>query len=262
MNSLESLAEDVAELFQREPSLVRVDFPRLLVVGDTHGDVDSTRRALSIADETGSAVVFLGDYVDRGPYQLENIQTVFENKQANPKTCILLRGNHETLTMNTYYGFLDVASRRVGVKGYRKVLKAFASMPYAALYNNRILLLHGGIAKGLNEVGQLETLPRGEEDVEDVIAAQVLWNDPREGVRGFVESDRGAGAYYFGEDVFNSFMDGNGLGLLVRSHEPMPNGYRYLFKQRLLTVFSCRYYGVTPKAAMLSDKGVELVELG
>jgi hypothetical protein len=42
----------------------------------------------------------------------------------------------------------------------------------------------------------------------------------------------------------------------------MPNGYRYLFKQRLLTVFSCRYYGVPPKAAALSGREVELVGLG
>jgi diadenosine tetraphosphatase ApaH/serine/threonine PP2A family protein phosphatase len=157
---------------------------------------------------------------------------------------------------------MDVASRRIGLKGYRAVLKAFTFMPYAALYDNQVLLLHGGIAKGLTEVGQLETLQRGQEDVEDVIAAQILWNDPREGVSGFVESDRGAGAYYFGEDVFNSFMERNKLSLLVRSHEPMPNGYRYLFKQRLLTVFSCRYYGVPPKAAALSGREVELVGLG
>ncbi|MCS7137620.1 MAG: metallophosphoesterase [Candidatus Caldarchaeum sp.] len=262
MNRLASLAEEVEEIFRREPSLVRSSFPSLLVVGDTHGDVESTKNALKAADERGAAVVFLGDYVDRGPYQIENITAVFERKKASPSTCILLRGNHETLAMNTYYGFLDTVVRRHGLNTYNAFLKAFTMMPYALQHRDKVLCVHGGLPEGLENVSQLESLPRGQEDPDDPLAMQLLWNDPREGLKGFAESARGGGALYFGEDVFTEFMNRNGLSLTVRSHEPMPEGYRYFFNRRLLTVFSCRFYSVPPKAALLTHRDVEILSLG
>jgi len=261
LNRLVSLAEEVEQLFKQEPPLVRAGFAAFLVVGDTHGDVMSSEKALKLADEHGYPVVFLGDYVDRGPYQLENLETLFERKVSSPNSCILLRGNHETLTMNTYYGFLDTAARRYGMKAYRTFLKAFTMMPYGLVNNDSVLCVHGGLPDTLKDLKQLDSLRRGYEDPEDPLTMQLLWNDPRENVKGFVESDRGGGALYFGQDVFNEFMDRNRLRLMVRSHEPQPEGYRFMFEKRLLTVFSCRYYNVPPKAAIISSENVELVDL-
>ncbi len=261
MSRLVSLAEEVWEAFRKEQPLIRADFPSLLVVGDTHGDVETTKKALKKADMLGAAIAFLGDYVDRGPYQLENIEELFERKISSPGTCILLRGNHETLTMNTYYGFLDVVVNKYGLKTYRSILNAFTMMPYAMLLKGQVLCVHGGLPKGLVTINQLESLPRGQEDPDDPLVFQLLWNDPREGLMGFAESDRGVGAFYFGNDVFTSFMDRNGLELMIRSHEPQPNGYRFLFNKKLLTVFSCRYYSIPPKAAYITWEGVEMVDL-
>ncbi|MEM2238000.1 MAG: metallophosphoesterase [Candidatus Caldarchaeum sp.] len=262
MERLVSLAEEVEQIFRQEPSLIRASFTSFLVVGDTHGDVTSSKKALQIADEYSCPVVFLGDYVDRGPYQLENLETLFERKISSPETCLLLRGNHETLTMNTYYGFLDTAAKRYGVKAYRSFLRAFTMMPYALVNRDGVLCVHGGLPDGLKDLSQLEKIQRGQEDLDDPLAMQLLWNDPRENLKGFAESDRGGGALYFGEDVFREFMDRNGLRLMVRSHEPQPEGYRFMFGRKLLTVFSCRYYNIPPKAAIITREGVELIGLG
>ncbi len=261
MSRLVSLAEEVWEVFRKEPSLIKADFPGLLVVGDTHGDVESTQKALEKADMLGAAIAFLGDYVDRGPYQLENIEKLFERKISSPETCIMLRGNHETLTMNTYYGFLDAVVRKYGLKTYKTILNTFTMIPYTMILNGRVFCVHGGLPKGLTTINQLENLPRGQEDPDHPLVFQLLWNDPREGLKGFEESDRGVGAFYFGEDVFTSFMDRNGLKLMIRSHEPQPDGYRFLFNKRLLTVFSCRHYSIPPKAAYITSEGVEMVDL-
>ncbi|MCS6784303.1 MAG: metallophosphoesterase [Candidatus Caldarchaeum sp.] len=260
MKNFVEAAAEARETFRKEPPFIKIDSPKILVVGDTHGDVDSSEKALELGDEIGAVVVFLGDYVDRGPYQIENITILFERKAAEPDKLFLLRGNHETLTMNTYYGFLDVVSKRLGINSYRTCLEAFTQMPYALLWRN-VFCVHGGLPKGLEEISQLDKLPKGEEDPEDSIGFQLLWNDPRENIRGFAESWRGGGALYFGGDVLTEFMEKNRLRLFVRSHEPMPEGYRYLFGGRLLTVFSCRYYSVPPKAAVLSADEVEMVSL-
>lgn len=263
MKDLISLASQARDIFAKEPTLIKLDNPRILIVGDTHGDVESSKNAIKIADENGAAVVFLGDYVDRGPYQIENITFLFEIKITEPRRIFLLRGNHESLTMNTHYGFLDLMSRRHGLKTYRAFLEAFTQMPYALLWRE-VFCVHGGIARDLESVEQVEKIRRGEDDPEDEIGFQLLWNDPRENVRGFVESWRGGGALFFGEDVFQRFMERNGLRLLIRSHEPMPSGYRYIFAGKLLTVFSCRHYSVPPVAALLDihKKDPEIMGLG
>lgn len=263
MSQFVELASRARETFAKEPSLIKLDAQRVLVVGDTHGDVDSTVKALRKADEYGAVLVFLGDYVDRGPYQIENITTLFERKTTEPSRLILLRGNHETLAMNTYYGFLETVSKRHGIKVYRSFLEAFTQMPYALVWRN-VFMVHGGIAKGLETLEQVESVPKGEEDPSHEIGFQLLWNDPRENMSGFAESWRGGGALFFGEDVLRLFLERNKLELLVRAHEPMPNGYRYIFNRKLLTIFSCRYYNLPPKAALfdIHKKDAELIELG
>jgi len=45
---------------------------------------------------------------------------------------------------------------------------------------------------------------------------------------------------------------------MIRSHEPQDKGYGYLFNNRLLTIFSCRYYGVRPAGALISDGNVKI----
>jgi len=262
LDKITSILEDVVEIFRKEPPLINVAFTDSLVVGDTHGDVDSSTNALKLADRLGSAAIFLGDYVDRGPYQLENLINLFERKISSPTTTILLRGNHETLTMNTYYGFLDVVVRKHSLKTYKAILKAFTEMPYALLISNKVLCVHGGLPKGLDNVNQISLLPKGEEDVTHPIAMQLLWNDPRDELEEFAESDRGGGALYFGEKVFTEFMSKNSLNLMVRSHEPYPNGYRYIFNNKLLTIFSCRYYSIPPKAAHIREDSIEILDIG
>jgi len=63
----------------------------------------------------------------------------------------------------------------------------------------------------------------------------------------------------FGRLAFERFMARNGLDLMIRGHEPQDKGYGFLFNNRLLTVFSCRYYGIRPASAVLEDLDVEIV---
>ena len=71
----------------------------LYAIGDIHGHIDKLERALSLIDADGGTdapVVFLGDYVDRGPSGKTVIERLITG-QAEGKdwTCII--GNHDLM---------------------------------------------------------------------------------------------------------------------------------------------------------------------
>ena len=65
-----------------ESQLVELDkqqlskFRRLLVIGDLHGDYDSFRSLLHVADPAKDCLIFLGDYGDRGVFGMEIIDAL------------------------------------------------------------------------------------------------------------------------------------------------------------------------------------------
>ena len=74
----------------------------LYVIPDIHGHAEKLDHALSLIHrEAGpkAPIVFLGDYVDRGPDSRGVIQTLINGLDAgNP--WIILRGNHEQMMLD------------------------------------------------------------------------------------------------------------------------------------------------------------------
>lgn len=70
---------------------------RLLAVGDIHGCLDQLSTLMAkVAPVSGDRVVFLGDYVDRGPASAGVIDYLIEFSRTFPET-VFLRGNHEQM---------------------------------------------------------------------------------------------------------------------------------------------------------------------
>lgn len=82
---------------------------RTFAVGDIHGHSQKLRRLVAELQERaepGDALVFVGDYVDRGPESRMVVEQILELRRGGwegPVTC--LKGNHEEL-------LLDFLSRR------------------------------------------------------------------------------------------------------------------------------------------------------
>src|SRR5690242_7774142 len=77
---------------------------RVFAIGDIHGCPDELGALLKNVDPgTDDTVVFMGDYVDRGPSARDVIELLLEFKQHHPAT-VFLKGNHEDMML----GFLGM----------------------------------------------------------------------------------------------------------------------------------------------------------
>lgn len=86
---------------------------RIYAIGDVHGRLDLLdemhdliRADAGSADGRRIVVVYLGDYIDRGPRSREVIDRFLDNPLGDFET-VYLRGNHEDIML----GFLDFGTR-------------------------------------------------------------------------------------------------------------------------------------------------------
>nr|HDM99729.1 serine/threonine protein phosphatase [Deltaproteobacteria bacterium] len=79
---------------------------RIFAVGDIHGCVDKLRTLLGMIklDWDRDLMVFLGDYVDRGPDSRGVIELLLDLKKRHADRLIFLKGNHEWMFMQFLKG--------------------------------------------------------------------------------------------------------------------------------------------------------------
>jgi diadenosine tetraphosphatase ApaH/serine/threonine PP2A family protein phosphatase len=247
---LQEFLEELKAIFRKEPNILKVSRNPCSFIGDTHGDLETSKRIVEefLTDEK-TILIFLGDYVDRGAYQLENVLFLFSLKKDYPERVILLRGNHEEEEMNKSYGFHEILYTNYMRKSdevFQQFQQTFAQLPLCVLTWNQVLGLHGGIPisleKGVISLTEIEQLKRGATHFEqfDPITVQLLWNDPNE-MPGATPSPRGVG-FNFGPDKFEEFISFNKIGLVIRSHEVFPMGYKTFFGDKLISIFSAQNY--------------------
>jgi diadenosine tetraphosphatase ApaH/serine/threonine PP2A family protein phosphatase len=161
---LARLCAESCQLLIQEPAMVRPAEP-CYVLGDLHGnyrDLQIFARAfwpLGI-DFTPANVLFLGDYVDRGPHSVEVVAYVLAMKLVAPGKVFLLRGNHEISELNgneKAYGlacFKGQCKLRYGEQRGEKVWSAFNEvfrfLPVSGLIGDRVFCVHGGIPRSIS----------------------------------------------------------------------------------------------------------------
>lgn len=78
-------------------------YERLIAIGDIHGRHDLLTNLVErriIFNPAKDRLVFLGDYIDRGPRSKEVVDFIVALRERHPGQIVLLRGNHEDLASN------------------------------------------------------------------------------------------------------------------------------------------------------------------
>ena len=144
---------------------------RIFAIGDIHGCLEKVKALIKrIPISWGRDVlVFLGDYVDRGPDPAGVVQFIVELQAEYPGSVICLKGNHEVMFMDflkngaasgaflTFGG--DKTLKSYGISLESPGREAARLMPYSHLQflkslpicfeTERFFLVHAGVKPGI-----------------------------------------------------------------------------------------------------------------
>ena len=151
--TIKYLIEESAKVFSSEKMLIEIEAP-VKIFGDVHGQYFDLFRLFEISGYPDGVqkYLFIGDYVDRGKQSIETICLLLAYKIRYPTTFFMLRGNHECGSINRMYGFYDECKRRYNVRIWKDFHVAFNQLPVAAIVDDRILAMHGGLSPDLNDL--------------------------------------------------------------------------------------------------------------
>jgi len=232
-------------------------------VGDTHGSFVDTYQIIDYLIKAFQVnpkikVVFLGDYIDRNPFDLQNLAFILSFWILFPNNIFLIRGNHEDSSVCSRYGFSQHLFDKAGSKErftpiWELIIEFFSKLPLGFMCkvgDKKILAVHGGIPFDVNEYRPLKL-----QDIEtglncyqkehfdmDTFSQTILWADPDPKLFEGVAPNPKTGRPRFSEQAFNDFMRLNQFDLLIRGHQKFSQGYNMLWNNRLITLFSTSTY--------------------
>ncbi|CAN8066137.1 unnamed protein product [Agarophyton chilense] len=243
LNEIEvkSLCEHARELLVEESNIQTVSAP-VTIAGDIHGQFYDL---LELLDNGGPLpdvqYLFMGDFVDRGFNSVETFLLLLTLKVRYPDRVTLIRGNHESRQITQVYGFYDECMRKYGnANVWRYCTEVFDYLALGALINGSAFCVHGGLSPSINALDQIRAIDRKQEVPHDGAMCDLLWSDPDD-IKGWAVSPRGAG-YLFGGDIVDKFNHFNNLQLIARAHQLVMEGYKCMFNDTLVTVWSAPNY--------------------
>lgn len=267
--------------FEKEPAMVSYTIPEgttIDVVGDTHGQFYDFLHLLSLTGRPSEkhAILFNGDFVDRGSWSVEIALTIFAYKWLYPRTTLVNRGNHETSDMNKVYGFEGECKAKFGNDvTFKLFTESFIAIPLATLITapqqplpadklpasaskspaqvkpildketgcKRFFVVHGGLFSEdnvtLDQITKIDRFAKKQPGQEGLMM-ELLWSDPQ-AAPGRGPSKRGVGLG-FGPDITRAWCELNGITSVLRSHEVRQGGYAEEHNGLCCTVFSAPNY--------------------
>ncbi|KAL7560939.1 hypothetical protein ACA910_022428 [Epithemia clementina (nom. ined.)] len=238
---IKMLCQMVRPILLEQPMMLELEAP-IKICGDVHGQYTDLLRLLEYGGFPPEAnYLFLGDYVDRGKQSIETICLLLAYKIQYPNSFHILRGNHESAGINRIYGFYDECKRRYSIKLWKVFSDVFNCLPAAAIIEEKILCMHGGLSPKLHTLSQIAKIERPCDVPDSGLLCDLLWSDPDANISGWAENDRGV-SFVFGSDVLTEFLEDQDLDLLVRAHQVVEDGYEFFAGRKLVTVFSAPNY--------------------
>ena len=169
----------VIEILKDEKNLIRLNAP-ISICGDIHGQFADLMELFKVGGRIPeTSYLFLGDYVDRGAKGFETILYLFCLKVKHPYRIYLIRGNHESRQTTRAYGFFqECVAKYKSINVWEWITNAFDYLPLAAVIENRIFCVHGGLSPKIKTLDDINQLNRIQEIPIDGAMSDLMWSDP------------------------------------------------------------------------------------
>lgn len=238
---IQLICHQAREIFLNQPTLLKLQAP-IKIVGDIHGQFSDLLRILRLSGvPPDTSYLFLGDYVDRGKQSLETILLLLCYKIKYKDNFFMLRGNHESANITKMYGFYDECKRRSSSKVWKLFIDVFNTLPIAAVIQDKIFCVHGGISPHLKYLDQIDKIARPTDIPEEGLVTDLLWSDPDPSISDWSLNDRGV-SYTFSRRRLLEFVKKFNFDLVIRGHMVVEDGYEFFARKKMVTVFSAPNY--------------------
>jgi serine/threonine-protein phosphatase 4 catalytic subunit len=240
-NAVKIICDMAKSLLSKEENVIYLSAP-ITICGDLHGQFYDLKEVFKNGGEVSeNTYLFLGDFVDRGYHSLETFLLLLCYKVRYPQKITLLRGNHESRQITQVYGFYDESLRKYGSAEVWKICnEIFDLLPLAAVINNKIFCVHGGLSPSALSINDIKNINRKQEIPHDGPMCELLWSDPDD-ISDWESNPRGAGVI-FGSGLVDKFLQMNNMNFVVRAHQLIMEGYKIHFNGKLFTVWSAPNY--------------------
>ncbi len=264
-----NLTEQCLDVVKSQPKILKIT-SSVKVFGDIHGQIKDLMKFFEFWGEPSEEVngdihaidyLFLGDFIDRGIFSLDTICLLMALKVKYPNKVHLIRGNHEDKLTNFSFGFFSECSKRISDNSqteqlvFHTVNKLFDYLPLAAIIDNEILCIHGGLGSNFKHLSDIENISRPNvvnhepKNFNEQITMDILWSDPSDNDEEFGiqpnpmrDSNPVCTIVKYGPDIVAKFLKDNKLNMIIRAHECVQDGFERFAGGKLITVFSATDY--------------------
>ena len=250
-----------------EPNILKIQDP-VTVVGDLHGQFYDLLKCLEVGgNPEDTKYLFLGDYVDRGTYSIENLILLMCIKLNYKDTILMLRGNHECRQMTSFFNFKMECEVKYDSEIYFRMMEVFDSLPIACLINEKFIAIHGGLSPDIDKIADIMKINRFTEPPHSGAMCDLLWSDPCDkdedaAKTNFINNSNRGCSYVFGIKAVVPFLKKNNIISIIRAHEAQLEGFK-MYKWNanvdfpsVITIFSAPNYCdvYSNKAAVIKFK--------
>ena len=242
IDQIASLTKQCMEIVASQPNILKVSAP-VKVFGDIHGQYIDLMNFFSKwgspsegpnGDIMTNDYLFLGDFVDRGNLSLETICLLMALKVKYPDQIHLIRGNHEDILINSGFGFQNECQGRLHDESenddslFALINNFFEYLPFAAIIEDKILCVHGGIGSNVKKLSDIEDIKRPFEVVHEAqtrdqkLVMDLLWSDPTDndeefGIQPNLQRDSNNLGHIvkYGPDIVKKFLKDNNLSYII-----------------------------------------------
>jgi serine/threonine-protein phosphatase PP1 catalytic subunit len=153
------------------------------------------------------------------------------------------------------------------VKLWRTFIDCFNCLPVAAVIEDKIFCVHGGISPSLNDFSQINAMQRPLEIPPEGLMCDLLWSDPDatsdnnwvpsarfvnfniisclfskfKNIKTLLLLYRGV-SFQFNDRMIKQFLEKFDLDLICRGHQVVEDGYEFHGNRGLVTIFSAPNY--------------------